>query len=497
MKFDVRLELRDAPGQLEKVLATFARFGGNIRTVAHERDAARSGVVPVRIVCDLPEASEARLLDALREEWVLLSVAGVDSHRRFAVLLLGHVFQADIKALTDSVFACGAEVRALRAEIRGEDEPSAALIEAVAPTPALAAEAERRLCEAARVRGLVPVPALEEAPAASSLPATRLRAPAAPAPPRTRPWPPRVLLAGYGSVGKAFHAQAVGRGIPVVAVVRRDGVHARPAGPGDLGPARPGSVLDALRAVEADVLVELTPTDLRTGEPGLAHVREALAKGMDVVTANKGPLVADLKGLQALAAKTGARLRFDGTVQGAVPSIALFDRALGGNDVVRLDGILNGTANHILTRMAEEGLDYAVALREAQELGYAEADPTYDVDGVDAAAKLVILANHVFGLDLKLDDVSRTGIRAITPSAHAVAAREGYVLRLIASVDAAGHAEVAPRLVPKGSDLDVAGVRNVLRWTTARAGAFTIVGRGAGGPETATAVMTDLLSLAP
>lgn len=498
----MRLELRDAPGQLEKVLATVARFGGNIRTVAHERDAAHSGVVPVRIVCDLPDASETRLLEALREEWVILSVSGVDSHRRFAVLLLGHVFQADIKALTDSVFACGAEVRALRAEIRGEEQPSAALIEAVAPTPALAAEAERRLCAAASVRGLTAVPALDDSPETRPSPAPRGRALTAQARgaqsgARARPWPPRVILAGYGSVGKAFHAQAVERGIPVVAVVRQDGIHAHPKGPGDLGPAAKGGVLDALGSVEADVLVELTPTDLKTGEPGLSHVREALSKGMDVVTANKGPLVADARGLLALAAKSGGRLRFDGTVQGAVPSIALFDRTLAGNDVVRLDGILNGTANHILTRMAEEGLDYDVALHEAQELGYAEADPTYDVDGVDAAAKLVILANHVFGLDLKLDDVRRSGIRMVTPSAHAVAAREGYVLRLIASVDASGHAEVGLRLVPKASDLDVGGVRNVLRWTTAKAGAFTVVGRGAGGPETATAVMSDLLSLAP
>lgn len=163
MKFDVRLELRDAPGQLEKVLATVARFGGNIRTVAHERDAAHGGQVPVRLVLDLPDEAEAKLLDALREEWVLLSVAGVDAHRRFAVLLLGHVFQADLRNLTDVVFACGAEVRSVQAEIRGQEEPSAVLIEAVAPTAALAAEAEERLCAAARQRGLTPVPALEEA----------------------------------------------------------------------------------------------------------------------------------------------------------------------------------------------------------------------------------------------------------------------------------------------------------------------------------------------
>ena len=163
MKFDVRLELRDAPGQLERVLGTLARFGGNIRTVAHERDGAHDGVVPVRIVCDVPDEAEGRLLDALREEWVLLSVGSTDMHRSFAVLLLGHVFQADVKTLTDAVFACGAEVRGLRAEVRGEHEPSAVLIEAIAPTPELALEAERRLCATARARGLVPVPALEDA----------------------------------------------------------------------------------------------------------------------------------------------------------------------------------------------------------------------------------------------------------------------------------------------------------------------------------------------
>lgn len=161
MKFDVRMELRDAPGQLEKALNVLSRFGGNVRTIAHERSAAHGGSVPVHIVAEVPDAARDRLLETLREEWVILSVAGVDEYRRFAVLLLGHVFRADLRALTDSVFACGAEVRAVRAEIRGEDEPSAVIIEAVAPSAALAVEAERRLCDAARVRGLVPVPALE------------------------------------------------------------------------------------------------------------------------------------------------------------------------------------------------------------------------------------------------------------------------------------------------------------------------------------------------
>ncbi len=319
---------------------------------------------------------------------------------------------------------------------------------------------------------------------------------------------PRVLVVGYGTVGRAFHdllaagAQDLARryGVKprVTGIVRSRGAwlddDGLPPGATLLAKRRTMTVEEAMEKARPDVLVEITPTNLRTGEPGLSTIRSALARGIRVVTANKGPLVVAYRELTELAAKHGVPFRFEGTVAGAIPTLNLYDHALRGNPVVRVDGILNGTSNFILTRMAEEGLEFEPALAEAQQLGYAEADPSADVDGLDAAAKLVILGNHVLGLDLRLADVRTSGIRSITSGAIRLAAANGWSLHLIASVSPEDGAEVAPRLVPRGSSLDVPGALNVVRFTTAHAGPFTVIGKGAGGKETATAVLSDVIA---
>ena len=314
----------------------------------------------------------------------------------------------------------------------------------------------------------------------------------------------RLLLAGYGVVGRAFHEllleEAARFPSPprVVGVLRRSGAWVDEAG------LRPGATLlnkrqqlslpEALDKLKPDALVELTPSNLQTGEPGAGHIRAALERGVPVVTANKGPILRHYGALTALAREKGVPLRFEGTVAGSIPTLNLHEHCLPGNPVTRIDGILNGTSNYVLTRMTEEGLGFEEALKEAQELGYAEADPTADVDGHDAAAKVCILANHVLGIPLQFEDVRREGIRSITAAAIRLARKEGYAIRLIASVDAATRqASVAPRLVPQDSSLNVGGSLNVVRLTTAHAGAFTISGKGAGGRETATAVLSDLL----
>lgn len=318
----------------------------------------------------------------------------------------------------------------------------------------------------------------------------------------------RILLAGYGSVGKAFHEllveesprlkEMLGEAPRVVGVLRRSGAWVEESG------VKPGATLlnkrqqlglaEALDKVRPDLLVELTPTNLQTGEPGASHIRAAFERGIPVVTANKGPLLRKYKELTDLARAKGVAFRFEGTVAGSIPTINLHEYCLPGNPVTRIDGILNGTSNYILTRMTEEGLGFDAALKEAQELGFAEADPTADVDGHDAAAKICILANHVLGLPLAFEDVRREGIRSINAGAIRLAKKEGYAIRLIASVDATTrHATVAPRLVPDGSSLNVGGSLNVVRLTTAHAGEFTISGKGAGGRETATAVLSDVI----
>lgn len=309
----------------------------------------------------------------------------------------------------------------------------------------------------------------------------------------------RILLAGHGSVGKAFHEMAHESGAGrVVGVLRSSGAWLDEAGVGPgatiLAKRQHVGVVEALDKLRPDVFVELTPSNLQSGEPGAAHIRAALERKIPVVTANKGPLLRHYAALTRLAREKGVPFRFEGTVAGSIPTMNLHEFCLPGNPVTRVDGILNGTSNYILTRMAEEGLSFGDALQEAQELGYAEADPTADVEGHDAAAKLCILGNHVLGLPLAFEDVQRQGITAISAAAIRLAAKEGYAIRLIASVDAGSRtASVAPRLVPHASSLNVRGALNVVRFTTAHAGAFTISGKGAGGRETATAVLSDVL----
>lgn len=309
----------------------------------------------------------------------------------------------------------------------------------------------------------------------------------------------RILLAGHGSVGKAFHEILHESGIgKVVGVIRRAGAWLDEGGvaPGGtlLAKRQHVGVVEALDKLRPDAFVELTPSNLQTGEPGAAHIRAALERDIPVVTANKGPLLRHYEALTTLARERGVPFRFEGTVGGSIPVMNLHQFCLPGNPVRRVDGILNGTSNYILTRMAEEGLGFEEALKEAQELGYAEADPTADVQGHDAAAKLCILANAVLGVDVRFEDVHREGIQSISAGAIRLAEREGYAIRLIASVDAASRsASVAPRLVPHASTLNVRGTLNVVRFTTQHAGAFTISGKGAGGKETATAVLSDLL----
>jgi len=170
-----------------------------------------------------------------------------------------------------------------------------------------------------------------------------------------------------------------------------------------------------------DLLIEATPTNVFDGEPGLGYIREALKRGINVVTSNKGPLVVAFKELNDLAEKKGVHLGYEATVGGAMPVIKLVKKDLAGNQIIKILGILNGTCNYILSRMESEKIGYDQIILEAQQLGIAEADPSYDVEGIDAAAKLVIIANSLLGLDAKFEDVRITGIKNITPEAFDVA----------------------------------------------------------------------------
>ncbi|MBU2559350.1 homoserine dehydrogenase [archaeon] len=258
--------------------------------------------------------------------------------------------------------------------------------------------------------------------------------------------------------------------------------------------AKKMSGLEAIEKIDADVVIEATVSNVKTGEPGLSHMLAAMKQKKHVVTSNKGPLALKFKKLQSTAEKNGVEFRFEASVGGAMPILNLARNCLSGDEVLAIRGILNGTTNYILTRMLKEESPFDIVLREAQELGIAEADPSYDIDGIDTASKLVILANAIMGADAAFKDVRIQGIRNITPEAIKLAEEGGYAVKLIGEVSGS-HLEVSPRLVPLNHPLNVEGALNVATFETDVAGEVTIVGKGAGSIETNSAILSDLIGI--
>ena len=256
--------------------------------------------------------------------------------------------------------------------------------------------------------------------------------------------------------------------------------------------------LGLIREVPADVVAEATYTNLETGEPAIAHVRAALTLGRPVVTTNKGPAALALGELQALARRHGAMFRYEGTVMSGTPVIGLAERALAGDTIREIRGILNGTTNFILTQM-EAGGGYAEALAEAQRLGYAEANPAGDVEGHDAQGKVIILAAALMGTKLTAAQVPCEGITRITPEmiARARAERKRYKLVGVVRRTAAGvEAAVAPHALPLEDPLaGISGVTNAVNFRTDLLGSLTVVGPGAGRVETGFALLADLVEV--
>jgi homoserine dehydrogenase len=253
------------------------------------------------------------------------------------------------------------------------------------------------------------------------------------------------------------------------------------------------SALDVMRDVDCEVVVEATPSELTRGEPGLSHVRTAMKEGRHVICVNKGPLALAMPALMELAIHNGVNFKFSGTVGGGTPVLDLAKKCLEGCKINSIKGILNGTCNYILTKMTSEGVEMKDALAEAQRLGYAEADPTADVGGFDSACKLVITSNYVLGTSISIRDVDITGITGVTKEDIAAAGKTGKTVKLIGYV---GHgARVAPEEVPATHPLNVSGTFNAITFDTDPAGEITLVGKGAGGRETASSVLRDLIEI--
>lgn len=252
--------------------------------------------------------------------------------------------------------------------------------------------------------------------------------------------------------------------------------------------------LALIRASGADVLLEAGPTNLQTAQPALEYCYAALDAGMHLVLANKGPVAVALADLRARAAEVGKDVLFEATVMAGTPSLRLAQQALAGCTISEARGILNGTTNYILTQM-ENGLSYGDALLQAQALGYAETDPTADVDGWDAAGKALILASALFERSFALEDLVVEGIRKLTPDDIDSARAVGECWKLIARVTPEGGFVRPQRIATHHPLAAVSGATNAITFTTDLLGEVTLVGPGAGRKETGFALLADLLDL--
>ncbi len=319
---------------------------------------------------------------------------------------------------------------------------------------------------------------------------------------------------GCGNVGAALVSMLLGDAAGIEA---RSGVRLALAGVAVADPSRsrpgvPATLLtgDAKALVEdpgIDVVVEL----IGGLEPAGTLVRSALGAGKPVVTANKELLAAEGASLSELASRSGVALLYEAAVAGAIPIIRPLRESLAGEQVRRVMGIVNGTTNFVLSRMTESALGYAEALAEAQRLGYAERDPSADVEGHDAAAKAAILASLAFRCEVRAEDVPREGISSVSPVDIAFATQLGYVVKLLAVAERLGETDagaagdgvpeisvrVHPAMLPATHPLaSVRGAFNAVFVEGASAGELMLYGRGAGGVPTASAVLGDLIDAA-
>ena len=330
----------------------------------------------------------------------------------------------------------------------------------------------------------------------------------------------RLLLIGFGAVGQglakilrdqaAYLQEREGFSAQIVGVATRTrGSLYHPDGldidallnaghldqyPQTDGLVRGGDTPELIRTAQADVLVECSYSILTTGQPALDYCRAALESGKHVVMANKGPAALAYDELQALARRVGKRVGFEATVMAGTPSLRLGIEALAGCRILSARGILNGTTNYILTQM-ESGMAYVDALSQAQALGYAEADPTADVDGWDAAGKAIILAAALFHMRLSLDTMSVNGISKLTSDDIESARAAGERWKLIASVSPEGG-KVEPVRLPAAHPLaNVSGATNAVTYTTDLLGEVTLIGPGAGPTATGFGLLSDLLAI--
>ena len=329
----------------------------------------------------------------------------------------------------------------------------------------------------------------------------------------------RIILIGYGVIGQSFTKLLLSKSVDlynlygmkprIVACVDSKGCAVDQSGldlqrllevkknTGTVGAFdnefRLNDPLQIIESVDAELVLELTPTNLNNGEPGLSNIITAMKCGKNVITVNKGPLSVAFPSLIELANFNGILFRFSGTVGGGTPVLEFAKRCLKGDRIIAFKGILNGTTNYILSKM-EEKLTFADALYDAQKKGYAETVPSLDVDGFDAAAKLVIMSNWLMDMKVTLNDVERVGITNLQTPEIMEAQKRGKSIKLIASCEKK-RLTVKPLEVSKLDPICVSGTLNAVTFTLEYAGDQTIIGKGAGGIETASAVLRDMIEI--
>jgi len=320
-------------------------------------------------------------------------------------------------------------------------------------------------------------------------------------------------LIGYGNVGKAFIRLLKEKDLPwkVIYILKSDGGLFNTRG---LDINEVIKVEDNIKEYkdwienikfeniideEIDFLVELTPTDMKTGEPGLSYIKEGLSRGINVVTGNKGPILIDYQNLKELAQRNRVSLGIGCTTGGSLPSITggLIDCA--GAKIEEIQGVLNGTTNYILKEMGTKEIEYEEALKMAQELGIAETNPKMDVEGFDTAIKLVILTNALMAKNLTLEDVEIEGITKVTVKEIKEAENTGMRIKLLGKVfneEGTTKIKVSPEVLEEDHPLySVEGKNKGIYYRTDTLGDITIIGGASSPRNAAAAILRDIKNI--
>jgi len=335
----------------------------------------------------------------------------------------------------------------------------------------------------------------------------------------------RIAAIGYGGVGQAFvrliydkKSQLLAEGIDLKViyvlgskggVYNLDGIDLKDlidfsasnkyissypfGGSGDL------SFEDIIKNKDVDMVVEMTPTNIETGQPGMYYIKTSLENGYNVVTANKGPILLAYHELQEIASRNNVQLGIGCTTGGALPTINGGIMDLAGSNIYSIEGILNGTTNYILQMMEEEGMEYDEALKKAQELGIAETDPTLDVEGWDTATKLLILTNVLMKEKKTLNDIKVEGITFLTAADVKKALDEGYKYKLIGRAKKVnGKVEMSVKVEKVGinnSLYNVDGKNKAVKYVSDTLGELTIIGGASGVTSAAASILRDIINI--